>query len=481
VNEPSVRTAGSSRLVLDLRTPNHPDQDQIESPALLELSLALSGALTTVDVAHATRRWAARRLGAAFTVLSLLEEAEGSDPHSEHRRLRLSGHGIDPAADAARLDLDAASPMASTVVLREPLLLQGLEGVDLDYLSASPLTGGRSGAAAGVVLHLPLFGSASPAEPNSMPAQTSAATASRHTERFAQKVVLGVLTIGWRADTALPLDDAARATFDAISAHTAQALGRAFQYEQQHTVAQTLQSAALPRHLPQPDGWRLAARYLPATRHLVVGGDWYDAFPLPGGRLAMVVGDATGHGLDAARMMSSLRNALRAYAVLGDGPAATLERLDTLLEVTAPDALATVVCLELSPDEGEVVWAVAGHPPPLLVGLSTSKEASFVAPVDEDVDPPLGARLATPGGPDAPRRHERRLRLAPGETLLLYTDGLIERRDHDVTKGLAKLRSAALITAGEAPEVQADSVIGTLIEATGPADDVCVLALSRDP
>lgn len=480
LDKPSVRAATGSRFVLDLRPTHLAEANREERPALLELSMALSGALAADDVARAARRWALRRAGAAFAVLSLVEETLPGDPRSRYRGLRLIGSDADPLTDDARLDFAASTPMGSTVLLREPLLLQGVAGEDLDYLSTSPLTGGRAAAASSVVLHLPLLGSVLAPDHASMPSQGSAPEHPGPGASSAGHAVLGVLTIGWTADTVLPLDDGTREAFDAVAAHTAQALARALLFEQQRSVAQSLQKAVLPWRLPEPAGWQLAARYVPATRHLVVGGDWYDAFALPGGRLALVVGDATGHGLEAARMMSGLRNSLRAYAILGDGPAATLARLDTLLDVTAPEALATVVYLEISPRDGHVVWASAGHPPPLLVSALSERAASFIAAVDEDVDPPLGARLPPADGRGAaPSRQERSWQLEPGETLLLYTDGLIERRDHDVAKGLAKLRAAALITAGARPAVQVDSVIGTLIDASGPADDVCVLALSR--
>ncbi|EPJ42187.1 hypothetical protein STAFG_0746 [Streptomyces afghaniensis 772] len=136
-------------------------------------------------------------------------------------------------------------------------------------------------------------------------------------------------------------------------------------FEHNRDIAETLQRALLT-DLPATPGLSLAARYLPATHGLNIGGDWYDAFPQRDGGLITVVGDVTGHGLHAAVMMSQLRTALRAYAVDGDSPGRLLTRLHRFLHHLQPDLYATAVIARLHPDEPTLTWAAAGHPPPVL-------------------------------------------------------------------------------------------------------------------
>ena len=133
-----------------------------------------------------------------------------------------------------------------------------------------------------------------------------------------------------------------------------------------HNIAETLQRSALPDGLPEIAGLDLAVRYLPATEGLNVGGDWYDAFPLDGGRVGLVTGDVVGHNIAAASVMGQVRNLLRGYATENPQPADVLRRTSTALARLLPDALATVAYAVLDPAAGELSYASAGHPPPIL-------------------------------------------------------------------------------------------------------------------
>ena len=192
-----------------------------------------------------------------------------------------------------------------------------------------------------------------------------------------------------------------------------------------HSVAQALQRAVLPDALPRIAGLDLAARYLPCTVGLEVGGDWYDVFPLGGGRVGLTVGDVVGHNVAAAAVMGQVRNLLRGYALDKIDPAAVLTATDAALELLLPDALATAVYAVLDLASGELRYASAGHPPPACV--TPSGEVSYL-----DADP--DAMLGLGGGFSTGYR-----RLVPGSTLLFYTDGLIEDRHRDLGEGLARL------------------------------------------
>lgn len=189
---------------------------------------------------------------------------------------------------------------------------------------------------------------------------------------------------------------------------------------------------------------------------------------LPYGRLGVAIGDAAGHGLPAARVMSVLRNALRAYAMLGGGPGSVVTHLDRLVAQLEPDAFATLAYLELDPATGDGAWAAAGHPPMLQV--TTDGSAAFLP---GDPDPPIGSL-----GPAGARHH--RFRLEPGDALVLYTDGLVERRDVDLGSGLEALRAAVERARTESAPALVDDVTTRLLGGRGPSDDVCLVAVQRD-
>ncbi|NEC53987.1 SpoIIE family protein phosphatase, partial [Actinospica acidiphila] len=278
-----------------------------------------------------------------------------------------------------------------------------------------------------------------------------------------RRAPLGVLTLSpqgerWDPDDAVMLIELAR--------RAGIALDNARRFEHNRDIAETLQRALLTE-LPSAPGVGLAARYLPATHGLNIGGDWYDAFRQRDGSLVTVIGDVTGHGLHAAVMMSQLRTALRAYAVDGDSPGRLLTRLHGYLRHLQPDLFATAVIARFHPDDRTLTWAAAGHPPPVL-RLPDGEVRTL------DAKP--GAMLGIPLSQDIPDHTER---LAPGSTLALYTDGLVERRAQGIDPGIERLGSAlASFDRAELDtdlEDAADRVLRPLLSDSERDDDVCLL------
>jgi serine phosphatase RsbU (regulator of sigma subunit)/anti-sigma regulatory factor (Ser/Thr protein kinase) len=272
--------------------------------------------------------------------------------------------------------------------------------------------------------------------------------------------VLGVLHVGTLTERAFDAEDvdllqragdrAALAIFSRLS-------------ERERGLADALQRSLIPR-LPHLPAVSLAGRYLPAAAARL-GGDWYDAFALPDGRLGMAIGDVVGHGFHAAAIMGQLRSGLRAYALDGMPPGQVLERLNRLLRQLEPGRTSTLVYLVLEPHGGHLTVAGAGHPPPL------------VDPVDGDAH-----YLELPGSvPLGATRHvvydQREFELVPGSALLLYTDGLVENPRESLDAGLERLRGT--VQRGE-EDLQrlGDTIVDELLP-EGPRDDDAALLVVR--
>jgi PAS domain S-box-containing protein len=236
--------------------------------------------------------------------------------------------------------------------------------------------------------------------------------------------------------------------------------------EQEHRIAETLQRSLLPDALPDVPGVSLAARYVPATSDVEIGGDWYDILELPTGSIALAVGDVAGHGLQAASTMGQLRMAVRSLALEEPSPAAVVARLDRLMFRLGLPEMATVVYAVLDQGSGLLRIANAGHPPPLLVGVDG--EVSFV---EGSLAPPVGVSRTG----EEFTEFERSLDV--GATLLLFTDGLVERRDTSLQERLALLRDEAA-AAGPDPEALCDHLLAALVGENAD-DDVALLALRR--
>ncbi|WDZ87503.1 SpoIIE family protein phosphatase [Micromonospora cathayae] len=234
-------------------------------------------------------------------------------------------------------------------------------------------------------------------------------------------------------------------------------------YEAEHRIATTLQHSLLPRSLPQLPGAVVASRYLPGSADVEVGGDWYDAIGLADDELVLVIGDVVGKGVPAAAAMGQLRNALRAYVMEGFDPGESLTRLNRLVGSVERRSFATVVCLCFNPRTGRLRYASAGHPSPLLI---RGGDVAFLH--DRALGPPVGAI------PGTSYRTETET-LAPGNRLLLYTDGLIEDRSLGIDVGLDQLRADAAAAGGHVADL-VDAVVGRVVERPR-RDDVAVLAL----
>jgi serine phosphatase RsbU (regulator of sigma subunit) len=211
-------------------------------------------------------------------------------------------------------------------------------------------------------------------------------------------------------------------------------------YAEQRTIAQTLQHALLPEQLPRIAGAEASARYEPGEQGVEIGGDWYDIIPLDDNRVLLVVGDVSGRGLRAAATMASLRYAIHAYAAQKDPPATILTKLSTLLSVSARAQLATVLCAVVDVAAHEISLASAGHLPPLLIGGGRAEY------VDGEVGLPIGVQRGA-------SYRSTTISAPPRATFLAYTDGLVERRDEDLDRGLSRLREAAGVNHADLPEL----------------------------
>jgi len=236
------------------------------------------------------------------------------------------------------------------------------------------------------------------------------------------------------------------------------------QAEREHRIAATLQRSLLPDRLPEIPGVTLAARYVPATTGLEIGGDWYDVLQLPNGHVGVGIGDVAGHGLPAASTMGQLRMALRAYAMEEESPARVVIRLHQLVQKLPISEMATLVYLVFDPDSGSVTYANAGHPPPLAI--PAEGDPSYL---QEGLAPPLGAAPA----PDL--YTESVFQLVNGSTLLLFTDGLVERRGVSLREGLERLRNEARAVGPEL-DLLCDHLLGSFL-GKDASDDVALIAL----
>lgn len=269
--------------------------------------------------------------------------------------------------------------------------------------------------------------------------------------------VMGALIVGSLFSRTFTAADAS--LLQVAADRTALAIERARLFEREHRIATQLQRALLPDGLPSVPGLRLAARYLPGGAGTEVGGDWYDALALPGGRLALVMGDVAGRGVAAAATMGQLRSALRAYALDDVGPGQVLARLNRFQLLLGPDSMATAVLLELDPVAGTARYANAGHPPPVLIGADG--EPHYLD----------GARSAPLGALEDGRFAEAEIELAPGSTVVLYTDGLVERRGRSLEEGFTRLRDT--LRSGEPdPEALCEAILGGTLGAATSDDDV---------
>ncbi|MCX4514718.1 SpoIIE family protein phosphatase [Streptomyces sp. NBC_01619] len=285
----------------------------------------------------------------------------------------------------------------------------------------------------------------------------------------ARGVVLGTAHY-WRADGSPPFEEEDLSFAEELAARAAVCIDNARRYTREHTMAVTLQRSLLPRRVPEQTALEVAHRYLPARAG--VGGDWFDVIPLSGARVALVVGDVVGHGLHAAATMGRLRTAVHNFSVLDMPPEELLGRLDELVAQLDSDedpaagngqGISGATCLYAvyDPVSGQLAVATAGHPGPAVVQPGGTVDFPSLP-----ISPPLGLGAGLP-------TESAELTVAEGSRLVLYTDGLIEDREHDLDVGLAALRDA-LAGPDRTPEATCAAVIEAMMS-DRPRDDIALL------
>ncbi|GFH34566.1 SpoIIE family protein phosphatase/ATP-binding protein [Streptomyces pacificus] len=403
---------------------------------------------TTLDVRRTARELAdvAVPRFADFVTVELLDPVlRGDEPSGlgTMRRTALSGiagdHPLQPVGDAVRTNV---RPM-STALARGRALLE-------PDLAASATWGGEDPEGRRRALEYGIRSLIT------VPLQ-------------ARGAVLGLVNY-WRAGGTPRFDEDDTSFAEELAARAAVAIDNARRYTREHAMAVTLQRSLLPRDLPEQDALEVAWRYLPARAG--VGGDWFDVIPLPGFRVALVVGDVVGHGMHAAATMGRLRTAVLNFSSLDMPPADLVARLDDLVlridadqppgtdGERAPVTGATCLYAIYDPVGGHCTLAHAGHPAPAIVDPG----GRVVFP-ELPVSPPLGV-----GGHPF---DETGLDLAEGSRLVLFTDGLIEDRSRDIDEGLAGLRDA-LARSGQTPEETCSAVTDALLPGQ-PSDDIALL------
>ncbi|MFI8288181.1 SpoIIE family protein phosphatase [Streptomyces sp. NPDC085614] len=291
-------------------------------------------------------------------------------------------------------------------------------------------------------------------------------TSAAYLPLIAQARPIGALGLLYNDKTGFSADE--RNLLVALGSSIAQSLQRAMLYEQEHDLAEGLQQAMLPRRIPDVPGAQIAVRYRSARLGRDIGGDWYDVIPLPGGRVGAVIGDVQGHDTHAAAVMGQLRIVLRAYAAEGHTPATVMARASVFLHELDTDRFATCTYAEADLATGVVQVVRAGHVDPLI---QDTDGTSRRLPVEGGLPLGLSAEF---GRLDYP---VTTLELDPGQTLLLYTDGLVEKRGSDLAEGMRWL--SALVRGGPRDLQDLADHLCEVVDERGGEDDVAILLLRR--
>jgi serine phosphatase RsbU (regulator of sigma subunit)/anti-sigma regulatory factor (Ser/Thr protein kinase) len=390
------------------------------------MTAALSNALTRSDVAEVVVEEIGDGLAADRALFFVVDRERGA-----LRSLAVREELETDASGPVEVVLDADSPASRAAARRTTIhgAVSDLREQHFDFPVAESWMADAASA-----LFLPLV-------------------AGRHTN--------GLLALAWSEPRLVTEDE--RRYVETLAGQAALALDRASHFESERTIAETLQRSVLPVSLPRVEGVQLAARYLPGTAELAVGGDWFDAVKLPDGRLGLVVGDAVGKGVGAAASMGQLRNALRAFAVERLKPSSALARLNRLAEDTLETPFATVLYAVVDPAKHVCRYSSAGHPPPAVV-----------YPDDRVVLLEGGRGLPLGAGADAKYR-QGVADLPAGSVVLLYSDGLVEKRGHSLDEGFEKL----VETLGDAPrepERLLEHVLEHMVGGEERGDDIALLA-----
>lgn len=262
-------------------------------------------------------------------------------------------------------------------------------------------------------------------------------------------------------------DRHAAAILTQLSQIAAVAIENVRTYQREHRIAETLQRSLLPQELPAMRHFRLDTAYIAGADGVSVGGDWYDAIDLGDGRVGVVLGDVVGKGVRAATLMSQFRNALRAFAMEGDPPAKVAQRLDRMIQKLNPETMATLIYGILDDGGGTFTFTNAGHLPPVLCGPAHPPEL-----VREAMSVPIGV------APDI-ERYDSTLELPEGYQLILYTDGLVERRNRSIEIGLEELID--VIDYRMVEDQTIERITSKMLGSSGPEDDVAILLVQRTP
>ncbi|WP_053227300.1 SpoIIE family protein phosphatase [Solirubrobacter soli] len=398
---------------------------------LQTVTAGLARALTPSEVAATAAAQGAEALGASTAWVALMDASE--------RSLELAhaaGHEPETRARFASLPLDAALPLSVAARTATPIWLESPEAIFGSYPRFAEVRPQAQSAAL-----LPLVDDGA---------------------------VLGAIGLVFDFPVVFTADD--RDYLVALTRLCGQALGRARRYQAEHDLAATLQHALLPESLPRADGLELAVRYLPAADGTAAGGDFYDAIELPGGRLGIAVGDVVGHGPAAAAAMGQLRSALRAYALEARPPARVMQLLSRYADGVSGARGATLAYAVLDPGAHEVRYCCAGHPPPLLVspnGDTRFLEGARGVPLDRALGQVYEDTTAL---------------VTEGSTLILYSDGAVERRGEALDVGMGRLAVAASTAARLTPEALCSAVLDALFEeGRHRRDDVALLAARALP
>jgi serine phosphatase RsbU (regulator of sigma subunit) len=272
--------------------------------------------------------------------------------------------------------------------------------------------------------------------------------------------VTGVLAVTWTEPR--QLSPAQQQFLAAVAGYAAQALERARLFEAEYTVAHELQRSLLPQVPAALPGVSIGTGYRPAEPGYDVGGDWYDVFELADGKIGCAAGDVVGHDLQAAVAMGRLQLLLRHAASSGGDPASVLSELDAACPAITGTDFVTIAYAEYDPASQTLTYACAGHPPPLLADGRT------VSYLDDGRSGPVGL-----GGP----RSQASVRVPRGSILVLYTDGLVERREEPIDVGLGRLAAAAADIPGADPQNLCNGLLQTMVHGRVLADDVAVVCM----
>ena len=406
----------------------------LRTARLQQATSMLAEALTVEQVVQVITEVGRSAIGAERSAVAILD--------TERLRLRTVNPGglpDSPGAPGGDIPLSVASVMTFAITTRRPILMESPEALRRYFESE------------GVDVSLFLAHSDEKAWVG-LPLLSSGAS-------------LGALRFSFTRPRQITEEE--RVFLEALAGQCALALERATLYEREHTTAETLQRSLLPDTLPTVPGIILEARCLPVTRNMEIGGDWYDAFRLPDGRLAVATGDVMGKGLTAAAGMGRVRNALRALALTDPRPAAVLSGLDRLFLATElAEQVTTVAYLVVDPLTGDGVAGNAGHLPPLLLTPDGPPRLETT-----DAGTPLG--WASP-------RQQYTFRLPPGNTAVLYSDGLVENRKRGLDAGLDELVSVAAQAPAEVagdPAQLLKYLVDRMLMGYEQDDDVTVLVL----